>query len=739
MLLIVLLAGIFIALYLTFSLRNVGYAPVSPICEAVEGAHCYYVAPDGSDSNLGAFDAPFKTFKPAVTAANPGDFIYARGGTYGMDNAMVSDKSIDPRYITNAISCPPGETLADNKCYFNSYTFINIADFSHWASTEPSYSVKNGTIDNPITVKAYPGEYPLLTAPSANGKPLNPVYCNHCNNSWCNYNDVMYLNTITSFVRVSLKSYWTIQGFDMNGTYVSGNVLVGISGGSSVPGYTHDIIIRDNNIHDYVAWGGSGNNVGLIKIGRGDLGGPWNIFVWNNTLHGASDPTAIGKWLNVTQKFIPNCASMNLINSSDAQHYGAVTVQSRETYMGTYDNGNRYIEIKGNTIYNVPQAFFFKNPMYGPIEIQDNVIYDSESLGIMGSSNVHMIHNLVYNIPRGFWTVGLSRYLSDYEITHNITTPSPEYWALGGQNAIIKNNTFVGLNLLMNIWGGAGHNIQNNVFFGLNGRIQNANYDTPAYLSKELNIADSLDPSSSILKQITSDNNCFFSPYPDFQFVERHLTFSNGTTFTERYTYDQAKNTFGFDPNSKIIIQSNPTQVFVNPANHDYNLINPSQCPDMGYYVSGMPSPSDTTSPIVSVSPPPSSGGSGGGGTGGGGTGGSGGTSPTNNFTVIINPPTNLQGKEVSPGIINLTWKDNSNNETGFIIESTTNTRRTPWTELARVGANVNLYSYTTIIKDNVINYRVKVYNSEGESAYSNQIKVRTHNCKWWKRLFFIC
>ena len=122
------------------------------------------------------------------------------------------------------------------------------------------------------------------------------------------------------------------------------------------------------------------------------------------------------------------------------------------------------------------------------------------------------------------------------------------------------------------------------------------------------------------------------------------------------------------------------------------------------------------------------------------------GTSPTGSFSVLTSipspitlaPPSNLSGKEVSPKQINLNWEDNSNNENGFIIESSVNIRKYSWSELARVGVNVNSYSHTNVTADSV-NYRVKSYNSEGNSSYSNQIKVRTYNCRWWKKLFFIC
>ena len=42
----------------------------------------YYVAPDGDDTNPGSEDSPFATVQAAHDAAQPGDLIYLRGGTY---------------------------------------------------------------------------------------------------------------------------------------------------------------------------------------------------------------------------------------------------------------------------------------------------------------------------------------------------------------------------------------------------------------------------------------------------------------------------------------------------------------------------------------------------------------------------------------------------------------------------------------------------------------------------------
>lgn len=49
----------------------------------------YYVAPNGDDANPGTKDLPFATFPQAISAAMPGDTIYARGGVYDITSTIT--------------------------------------------------------------------------------------------------------------------------------------------------------------------------------------------------------------------------------------------------------------------------------------------------------------------------------------------------------------------------------------------------------------------------------------------------------------------------------------------------------------------------------------------------------------------------------------------------------------------------------------------------------------------------
>jgi predicted phage tail protein len=74
---------------------------------------------------------------------------------------------------------------------------------------------------------------------------------------------------------------------------------------------------------------------------------------------------------------------------------------------------------------------------------------------------------------------------------------------------------------------------------------------------------------------------------------------------------------------------------------------------------------------------------------------------------------------------VRLTWTDNANNETGFVVERCTGSGCTSFVALpATLGANTVSYTDTTVIGGNTYVYRVKATNSGGSSAYSNTASI---------------
>ena len=93
--------------------------------------------------------------------------------------------------------------------------------------------------------------------------------------------------------------------------------------------------------------------------------------------------------------------------------------------------------------------------------------------------------------------------------------------------------------------------------------------------------------------------------------------------------------------------------------------------------------------------------------------------------SVLPNMPSNLAASVVSSTQINLSWSDNSANESGFRIERSKD--GISFTEIAAVGANTNTFSSTGLIKNTKYYYRVRAYNIAGNSPYSTTASATTY------------
>src|SRR5439155_1374401 len=95
---------------------------------------------------------------------------------------------------------------------------------------------------------------------------------------------------------------------------------------------------------------------------------------------------------------------------------------------------------------------------------------------------------------------------------------------------------------------------------------------------------------------------------------------------------------------------------------------------------------------------------------------------PTPTATASPTPtpaaPTSLVATAASSSQINLTWTDNSTNETGFKVERSVD--NTTFTQIGTVGVNVKTYASTGLTASTKYYYRVRAYNSGGNSVYSN-------------------
>ncbi len=96
--------------------------------------------------------------------------------------------------------------------------------------------------------------------------------------------------------------------------------------------------------------------------------------------------------------------------------------------------------------------------------------------------------------------------------------------------------------------------------------------------------------------------------------------------------------------------------------------------------------------------------------------------------TQVPTAPTNLTATASSPTQIDLSWADNSSDESGFKIERSPN-GSSGWTQIDTVGYNVETYSNTGLVCGTIYYYRVRAYNANGDSSYSNVANATTQTC----------
>lgn len=87
--------------------------------------------------------------------------------------------------------------------------------------------------------------------------------------------------------------------------------------------------------------------------------------------------------------------------------------------------------------------------------------------------------------------------------------------------------------------------------------------------------------------------------------------------------------------------------------------------------------------------------------------------------------PSGLTATAASSSQINLSWTDNASTEQGFKIERKTGAGGT-WSQVDTVGANMTSYQSTGLTASTTYYFRVRAYNSTGDSSYSNEANATT-------------
>jgi hypothetical protein len=88
--------------------------------------------------------------------------------------------------------------------------------------------------------------------------------------------------------------------------------------------------------------------------------------------------------------------------------------------------------------------------------------------------------------------------------------------------------------------------------------------------------------------------------------------------------------------------------------------------------------------------------------------------------------PSNLIGQALDKSQIRLSWTNNSTNQDGVKIERCNGSNCTNFTQITSVAGTVTTYTDSGLAAGTTYRYRVCVYNSAGNSQYSNIATAKT-------------
>lgn len=93
--------------------------------------------------------------------------------------------------------------------------------------------------------------------------------------------------------------------------------------------------------------------------------------------------------------------------------------------------------------------------------------------------------------------------------------------------------------------------------------------------------------------------------------------------------------------------------------------------------------------------------------------------------TTTTSAPSALVATALNTTTINLAWKDNSTNETGFVVERASSANGT-FTKIATTAAGAVTYSNTGLTQNTTYYYRLRAIGPSGNSAYTAVVSAKT-------------
>ncbi len=258
----------------------------------------FYISPNGSDSNDGSENSPFKTFSHAIKRLSAGDILYVKGGSYHQQIELPSElKGDENSYITIAAD-PKNENPAviSGSNLVDDFRILTIDGASYVRISGLSFSEANGLY--------------------AAGIQINPA-SNHIIVDNCSFSEI------------------TVPEPEKE-DHVSNGILCY---GSSATASIDNILLYGNSFSNMATgWGecvsvvGNCQNVNIIKNtidGTGNIG----IDVGGNYGYCPEPSLDFARYVYIAENDVSNCESS----------YG-------DTAYGIYADGGQHIQIEDNSV-----------------------------------------------------------------------------------------------------------------------------------------------------------------------------------------------------------------------------------------------------------------------------------------------------------------------------------------------------------------------------------------------------
>jgi hypothetical protein len=410
-----------------------------PATEEAAAVHVYYVAPNGSDGNVGTINAPFKTIMAALNKSVPGDTVVARGGTYNerinFPKSGTSDKKITLKAYTGEKPVIDGSTITVTGWMalvtLNAVRYITIEGFdicnlfSSAFNTDPEGILINGNSKD-ITIKNC-NIYNIKNSASLN--------------NWRSAHAIFVIGNGTAAI-----SNLVITGCTVHDTQTGTSENITLAG--NIDGFT----ISHNTMYNT-------ENIGIIIAGGDNLNPNGNVAT-NFARNGV-----------VSDNVLLNISMANSVDIWGANNYGAIAI---------YVCGGANTVVERNRVYNSDRGIGLvsESKTYATRNciVRNNFVYNCWRTGIYmgdylnyvgaGTKNCYVVNNTLFQNDRVVGAFGeiegeirLTENCDSNVISNNLVYARPadlfvhKYTTTGSHNTI-DNNLYYTTGTAKWIWNG---------------------------------------------------------------------------------------------------------------------------------------------------------------------------------------------------------------------------------------------------------------------------------------------